>query len=191
MPCLAMHHVRWGIGSSFSTSAKLSTRPAVQPSLLTTSISMQPSHLAHVGRDRKRLECSAHSAQADELSSRRSRSWNSKIGAIYQDLLPGPLLFLPSLLQPASTLISLEGAEHGHEWVHWVLSLLPVTQVCLSTALVQPVCCSCCCCCICSSHAHVHSDPLSQPRHWTCHACARDFAMRSHVQANKTDTPLL
>ena len=92
-------------------------------------------------RQRKRFSCSANSAQADEqqlTSSQRSGSWNSKIGAVYQDLLPGPLLFLPSLLQPASTLISLEGAEHGHEWVHWLLSLLPVTQVSCAVGTNMP-----------------------------------------------------
>lgn len=73
----------------------------------------------------------ASSARADEPSLvRQSRpSWNYKLGAVYQHFLPGPLLFLPSLLQPISTIISLEGALHGHEWVHWLLSLLPVPQV--------------------------------------------------------------
>ena len=73
----------------------------------------------------------ASSAQADEPSLvRQARpAWNYKLGAVYQHLLPGPLLFLPSLLQPVSTIISLEGALHGHEWVHWLLSLLPVPQV--------------------------------------------------------------
>ncbi len=75
--------------------------------------------------------CRASSARADEpqLVRQRSQPWNYKLGAVYQNLLPGPLLFLPSLLQPVSTIISLEGAAHGHEWVHWLLSLLPVPQV--------------------------------------------------------------
>ena len=78
--------------------------------------------------------CRASSARADEpqLVRQRSQPWNSKLGAVYQNLLPGPLLFLPSLLQPVSTIISLEGAAHGHEWVHWLLSLLPVPQVTLT-----------------------------------------------------------
>ncbi len=75
--------------------------------------------------------CRASSARADDhqLVRQRSQPWNYKLGAVYQNLLPGPLLFLPSLLQPVSTIISLEGAAHGHEWVHWLLSLLPVPQV--------------------------------------------------------------
>lgn len=75
--------------------------------------------------------CRASSTRADEpqLVRQRSQPWNYKLGAVYQNLLPGPLLFLPSLLQPVSTIISLEGAAHGHEWVHWLLSLLPVPQV--------------------------------------------------------------
>ncbi len=78
--------------------------------------------------------CRASSARADEpqLVRQRSQPWNYKLGAVYQNLLPGPLLFLPSLLQPVSTIISLEGAAHGHEWVHWLLSLLPVPQVTLT-----------------------------------------------------------
>lgn len=77
------------------------------------------------------LICQASSARADDrqLIRQRSQPWNYKLGAVYQHLLPGPLLFLPSLLQPFSTVISLEGALHGHEWVHWLLSLLPVPQV--------------------------------------------------------------
>lgn len=87
------------------------------------------------GRSRSRNERSlpvvASSARANEPSLvRQTRpSWNYKLGAVYQHLLPGPLLFLPSLLQPISTIISIEGALHGHEWVHWLLSLLPVPQV--------------------------------------------------------------
>lgn len=82
-------------------------------------------------RTKRSLPVLASSARADEPSLvRQSRpSWNYKLGAVYQHFLPGPLLFLPSLLQPISTIISLEGALHGHEWVHWLLSLLPVPQV--------------------------------------------------------------
>ena len=79
----------------------------------------------------RQLHIAASSARAEEPSLvRQTRpSWNYKLGAVYQHLLPGPLLFLPSLLQPVSTIISLEGALHGHEWLHWLLSLLPVPQV--------------------------------------------------------------
>ncbi len=82
-------------------------------------------------RPSKGMTCCASSARANEpqLVGQRSQPWNYKLGAVYQHLLPGPLLFLPSLLQPVSTIISLEGAAHGHEWVHWLLSLLPVPQV--------------------------------------------------------------
>ena len=82
-------------------------------------------------RTKRSLRVLASSARADEPSLvRQTRpSWNYKLGAVYQHLLPGPLLFLPSLLQPVSTIISLEGALHGHEGVHWLLSLLPVPQV--------------------------------------------------------------
>lgn len=82
-------------------------------------------------RDRRTLPVLLSSARADESTIvRQTRpSWNYKLGAVYQHLLPGPLLFLPSLLQPVSTIISLEGALHGHEWVHWLISLLPVPQV--------------------------------------------------------------
>lgn len=82
-------------------------------------------------RSKRGLPVLCSSARADERSLvRHTRpSWNYKLGAVYQHLLPGPLLFLPSLLQPVSTIISLEGALHGHEWVHWLLSLLPVPQV--------------------------------------------------------------
>ena len=75
--------------------------------------------------------CRASSTQVDkaQLLAQRSQPWNRKLGAVYQHLLPGPLLFLPSLLQPVSTLISVEGAKHGHEWVHWLLAVLPVRQV--------------------------------------------------------------
>lgn len=84
-----------------------------------------------VTASRSSLICRASSARADEphLIRQRPQPWNYKLGAVYQHLLPGPLLFLPSLLQPISTIISLEGAAHGHEWVHWLLSLLPVPQV--------------------------------------------------------------
>ena len=85
---------------------------------------------------RSNLICRAHSARVDDAHLvRRPQPWNYKLGTVYQHLLPGPLLFLPSLLQPLSTIISLEGAQHGHDWVHWLLSLLPVPQVCLSRAL--------------------------------------------------------
>ena len=82
-------------------------------------------------RNKRTLPVLLSSARADESSLvRQTRpSWNYKLGAVYQHLLPGPLLFLPSLLQPVSTIISLEGALHGHEWVHWLISLLPVPQV--------------------------------------------------------------
>ena len=82
-------------------------------------------------RHKRSLPVLLSSARADEpnLVRQTRPSWNYKLGAVYQHLLPGPLLFLPSLLQPVSTVISLEGALHGHQWVHWLISLLPVPQV--------------------------------------------------------------
>ena len=90
-------------------------------------------------RNKRTLPVLLSSARADEPSLvRQTRpSWNYKLGAVYQHLLPGPLLFLPSLLQPVSTIISLEGALHGHEWVHWLISLLPVPQVHAQAAYVS------------------------------------------------------
>lgn len=92
-------------------------------------------------RNKRSLPVTASSARADEPSLvRQTRpSWNYKLGAVYQHLLPGPLLFLPSLLQPVSTIISLEGALHGHQWVHWLISLLPVPQVHSSCIFSWPV----------------------------------------------------
>ena len=135
MPGFAAPQVQHGAGRLVGVSAKPIPRPAVQRLRPTSAVGSLRRNCSrqHNISGRARFACLASSAQADEqpiLSGQRSpTSWNSKIGAVYQDLLPGPLLFLPSLLQPASTIISLEGAEHGHEWVHWVLSLLPVTQV--------------------------------------------------------------
>lgn len=135
MPCFAAAQVQHDFDLLHNVSAKPIPRPEVRrlgSSSAAGSLRRTCSRQHNIS-GRQRFACLASSAQADEqpiLSGQRSpSSWNSKIGAVYQDLLPGPLLFLPSLLQPASTIISLEGAEHGHEWVHWVLSLLPVTQV--------------------------------------------------------------
>ena len=145
MSCYDVHRVRCYVDSPVNSSAKSAKsipRPSTQRLLSNVKPVSRRPHLQQICRSRERFACSAGSAQADDqpmLQTQGSRSWNSKIGAVYQDLLPGPLLFLPSLLQPASTLISLEGAEHGHEWVHCVLSLLPVTQVrqVFDTAQVQ------------------------------------------------------
>jgi len=111
--------------------------------------------------------CRASSARADEpqLVRQRSQPWNYKLGAVYQNLLPGPLLFLPSLLQPVSTIISLEGAAHGHEWVHWLLSLLPVPQVTLTFNLAQTELCTSRSSCMADSQL-LHSGGDAVPCSW-------------------------
>ena len=116
----------------------------------------------------RHLTVFASSAQADEPSLvRQARpSWNYKLGAVYQHLLPGPLLFLPSLLQPVSTIISLEGALHGHEWLHWLLSLLPVPQV-----PVQAVNCCCICCHFNLSTMSCLHRLLCNFQSWACSMC--------------------
>lgn len=117
-----------------AASGPVSYMPGHGPTKLQAGWSPSPRHHncnVTKSRSKRSLPVLCSSARADESSLvRHTRpSWNYKLGAVYQHLLPGPLLFLPSLLQPVSTVISLEGALHGHEWVHWLLSLLPVPQV--------------------------------------------------------------